>query len=108
VPLLHPRPNLRRIAYPHHVAPPLCQLNKPLAVAARLNPDQRQRFQLPIEPPRSTISVQQLQFSYFPGLRVENRNLLPTGMEIASYHLHRRLLLDPKPRSSINQSLTDR
>jgi hypothetical protein len=29
-------------------------------------------------------------------------------MEIASYNLHRRLLLDPKPWSSINQSLMDR
>jgi hypothetical protein len=100
--------DLGRIAYPYCVAQTLRQLNKPLAVAARFNPDQSRRLQLSIETFRFAIPVQKLQFRYLPGLRIENRNLLPRRMEITSYNLHRRLLLDPKPWSSINQSLMDR
>src|SRR5579863_4183917 len=84
--------DLCRIAYPYNVAQTLRQLNKPLAVAARLNPDQRRRLQFTIEPFRFAISVHQLPFRYLSTLRIENRNLLPRGMEITSYNLHRRLL----------------
>src|SRR5271157_3334726 len=87
---------LRRIPYPNLVAQPLQQLDKPLAVAARLNPNKCRRLQLPIEPFRLTIPVDQFPFDNLPALRVKNRNLLPTGVEITSYNLHRRLLLDPR------------
>ena len=75
---------------PH--AQPFQQIDKPLAVAASLNADQRRRSQRAIKPLRLAIPVHQLVFAYLPGLRIENRYLLPARMKITSYNLHRRLL----------------
>jgi hypothetical protein len=101
-------PNLSRISHPNQVAQPLQQLDKPLAVAARFNPNKRWRLQSTIEPFRLSIPVHQLQLDNLPGLRVENRNLLPTGMEITSYNPHRRLLLIQEVLVHNSQSLMDR
>ena len=75
------------------MAEPLRQLNKPLAVPARLDPDQRWRLQGLIEPFRLSFPVLQLVLDDLAGLHIENRYLLPARMEITSYNLHRRLLL---------------
>ena len=97
----------RRIAYPHHVAAPLRQLNKPLAVPARLNANQSRRLQCLIEPSRLSFSVHQLVFDNLTGLHIENRYLLPARMEITPYNLHRRLLLIQQLKV-LNPKLLDR
>jgi hypothetical protein len=50
--------------------------------------------------------MQQLPLLDFSRLRIENRYLLPTGMEITSYNLHRRLLLIQQ-LMVLNQKLLD-
>ena len=54
-----------------------------------------------IEPLCLPVAVGQLPLRHFAGLRIENSRLLPTGMEIATYNLHRRLLLIQQLCSSI-------
>ena len=46
------------------------------------------------------VAVAQLVLVHFSALVVENRNLLPTGMEITPYNKHRRLLLPQRLSSS--------
>ncbi len=80
--------NLCRIPHPYLMTQPLQQLKEPLAVTARLDPYQRRNLQPAIEPLRLAIAVDQLSLRHLAGLRIENRDLLPTGMEIASYNFH--------------------
>jgi len=53
------------------VAEPLRQLNKPLAVPARLDPDQRWRLKGLIEPFRLSFPVLQLVLDDLAGLHIE-------------------------------------
>jgi hypothetical protein len=81
-------PNLRRISDPYLVAQTLDQVQEPLAVTACLDPDQRRRRQLPIEALGLARPVYQPPLGYLARLRIKNRNLLPTGMEITPYNKH--------------------
>src|SRR5271170_1132676 len=81
-------PNLGRIPDPHLVAQPLQQLDEPLAVAAGLDAHQRRPIQSAIKPLCLALAVDQLALADLPGLRIENRYLLPPWMKITPYNLH--------------------
>ena len=51
-------------------------------------PDQRRRIQSAIKPLRLVVPVDQLVLADLPGLRIENRYLLPPRMKITPYNLH--------------------
>ncbi len=81
-------PNLRRIPDPHLMAQPLQQFDEPLAVAAGFHAYQRRRIQSAIKPLCLALAVDQLVLADLPGLRFENRYLLPPRMKITPYNLH--------------------
>jgi hypothetical protein len=85
--------NLRRIPNPHLISQPLQQLDEPLAVAAGFHANQRRNRQSSIKPLGLAIAVHQLVFAHLSRFAIENRNLLPTGMEITPYNLHEGSLL---------------
>src|SRR5271165_7009551 len=93
-------PNLGRIPDPDCMAQLLQQVHEPLAVAAGFQPNPRRRRQLPVELFGFAVAIAQLVPVHFSGLAVDNRNLLPTGMEITPYNKHRRLLLPQHLSSS--------
>jgi hypothetical protein len=93
--------DLGRITDPNLVAQLLQQINKPLAVAARLDTYPRWRRQSAIKALRFAIAVHQLVFADLPGLGIQNRNLLPLRMKITTYNDHRRLLRSSSSWSSI-------
>src|SRR5262249_30567997 len=70
------------------MAQSLEQINKPLTVSAGLDANQPCTSQFPVKLFCLSVSVDQLVLGYFPSLAVENRNLLPSRMEITPYNNH--------------------
>src|SRR5271154_1518080 len=81
-------PDLGRIPDPYLMPQPLQQLDEPLAVPARFDPYQRRPIQSAIKPLCLALAVDQLALADLPGLRIENRYLLPPWMKITPYNLH--------------------
>src|SRR5208337_3227491 len=81
-------PNLGRIADPDLMTQLLHQLHEPLTVATTLHSHQARYRQAAVKLFRLAVTVNQFAFPDFAGGRVENRHLLPTGMEITPYNNH--------------------
>src|SRR5271165_1301049 len=88
------------VAHPNLVAQPFQQIQKPLAVAARLHAHQRRSRQRTIEPFRLPVPVDQLALFDLTGVAVKNRHLLPPRMKITPYNLHEGFSLEPVAWSS--------
>src|SRR3984885_16216885 len=84
--------NLRRIAHPHFVPCRRGHLHKPLTVPRGLHSNPSRCRQLPIKSLGFSRPMLQLLLALLSRHRVQPTNLLPTGMVIASYNHHRRLL----------------
>src|SRR6266852_3035366 len=95
-------PDLRRIANPHFVPQGRYHLHEPLAVAGGLHADPRRCRQLPVKLLRISRGMYQFLLADLPGRFVKPRNLLPTGVKIASNKHHRRLLLPSQASWSSN------
>ena len=81
-------PNLARIAHPYLMTQLLQQLQEPLTVATTLHTHQARYRQAAVKLLGLTVTVDQFAFHDFAGGRIENRHLLPTGMEITPYNNH--------------------